>query len=138
MLSKSKPAVKKGKATELSHKVADVLVSLRQNRQMSQRAFAEHIGVSFQQYQKYEKGRDRLSLEKAILLCAKLGLPLSVFMDDDTVPQGFAETSQTGFGKALNADTEELLEIYATVPKKAKQDFLETVRQLAKMTSNKN
>lgn len=144
---------KKGKATVLSQKVADVLMNLRQSRQMSQRAFAEHIGVSFQQYQKYEKGRDRLSLEKAMLLCSQLDLPLSVFMDDEYEVIGFAETEQAAFqssaqstGKAKSADKasplndneKEILDIFTKIPEQSREDFLETLRQLAKMTSTKS
>lgn len=142
---------KKGKATILSQKVADVLMQLRQSRQMSQRAFAEHIGVSFQQYQKYEKGRDRLSLEKAMLLCSQLDLPLDVFMDDaqnDAEMYGFAESEQAAFGHAgkttvtepekLDKTEKEILEIFAQIPVTAHDDFLETLRQLAKMTAKKS
>lgn len=141
MLKKSSAPAKKGKATELSQKVADVLVGLRQARQLSQRAFAEHIGVSFQQYQKYEKGRDRLSLEKALLLCHELGLPLTVFSLDGDKAAGFAETEQDSFGSSasvLGDQERELLAVFATIPKGSKKDFLETVKQLAKMTSVKN
>lgn len=148
--SKAEPP-KKGKATELSQKVAEVLMALRQARQMSQRAFAEHIGVSFQQYQKYEKGRDRLSLEKAMLLCAELDLPLSVFMDDEATDEsgasfGFAESEQQPFGaasaqksgKSLDHHEKQVLEIFAQIPAESRNDFLETLRQLAKMTLKKS
>lgn len=141
---------RKGRATALSEKIADILANLRRTRQMSQRAFAEHIGVSFQQYQKYEKGRDRLSLERAILLCRELNLPLGIFMREEKEPSayGFAETEQAAFGAQtssgtgdftiLDTDEEALLEIFAKIPKKSRHDFLETVRQLAKMTSMKS
>lgn len=147
---------KKGKATILSQKVAEVLMQLRQSRQMSQRAFAEHIGVSFQQYQKYEKGRDRLSLEKAMLLCTQLDLPLDVFMDDgqhESESFGFAETEQASFGSKpadhaaaslgetaakLGKNEKEILEIFAQIPATSRDDFLETLRQLAKMTAKKS
>lgn len=138
-----KVLVKKGKATELSQKVAEVLSRLRDSRNMSQRDFAESIGVSFQQYQKYEKGRDRLSLEKAILLCSHLGLPLTVFASEaeTAVPAGFGESEQQGFGNTstdlsaslMTADEKELLDLFARIPKKNRQNFLEAVRQLAKM-----
>lgn len=127
------PSAKKGKATELSQKIANKLVELREQFNMSQRDFAERIGVSFQQYQKYEKGKDRLSMERAVLLCSALGLSLNIFGDDKPV-YGFAETEQAGFGSSsLSTAEQELLDIYASVPKKNKENFLNTVRQLAKM-----
>lgn len=130
------PLVKKGKATELSEKIAEVLYKLRTDRKLSQSDFADRLGVSFQQYQKYEKGRDRLSMEKAILLCAHLGLPLTVFMDDVSLIAGFGESEQEGFSSSSSShssEENELLKIFAAVPKKSKAQFLETVRQLAKM-----
>lgn len=137
MNDETKTTSKKGKATELSFKVAEILAELRGAHNLSQREFAESIGVSFQQYQKYEKGRDRLSLEKAMLLCNHLGLPLTVFMEGITITSGFGESEQEGFGPqpvtVTGAEEKELLELFARVPKKNKQQFLETVRQLAKM-----
>jgi len=137
MTDTEKPTIKKGKATELSQRVAEVLAELRDARNLSQRDFADSIGVSFQQYQKYEKGRDRLSLEKAMLLCTHLGLPLTVFMEGVSQSAGFGETEQEGFGTApvvsQTAEEKELLALFARVPKKNKAQFLETVRQLAKM-----
>lgn len=131
--------VKKGKATELSQKVAEVLSALRNARGLSQRDVADRLGVSFQQYQKYEKGRDRLSLEKAILLCAHMSVPLTIFMEGIVSLGGFAETEQEGFSvppapkPPLTAEEKELLTLFARVPKKNRQNFLETVRQLLKM-----
>jgi transcriptional regulator with XRE-family HTH domain len=130
-----KNTAKKGKATELSQKVAGILVALREKFQMSQRDFADRIGVSFQQYQKYEKGKDRLSLERAMALCASLGLSLNIFTDGpDTISYGFAETTQQGFGgSGLSPAEQELLDLYARIPKKNKENFLAAVRQLVKM-----
>jgi transcriptional regulator with XRE-family HTH domain len=132
MQEEFKTVVKKGKATELSHKVAGILERLRLKNRMSQTDFAERIGVSFQQYQKYEKGRDRLSLEKAILLCSDLNLSLDIFKDDI---EGFAEDQQAAFSAkpSLSDDEQELLDLFARIPKKNKQTFLDTVRQLAKL-----
>jgi transcriptional regulator with XRE-family HTH domain len=130
--------IKKGKATERSEHVASKLVELRHAMGKSQREFAEQIGVSFQQYQKYEKAKDRLSLEKAITLCEKIGISLDVF-DGIAVP-GFAEGGQEPFGAApcLSEEEKEILAIFHSIPKKARANFLETVRQLGKMASGKN
>ena len=146
MLAKTtSPPVKKGKATALSGRVADILMGLRQNLGSSQRDFADHIGVSFQQYQKYEKGRDRISLERAIVLCQKLGVSLDVFMNaSDFAPSGFAETEQESFAHApsklpaYGPDEQEILDLFRSVPKKSRKNFLETVRQIAKISAGKN
>jgi transcriptional regulator with XRE-family HTH domain len=127
----AKTGAKKGKATELSQDIAGKLVTLRDKHQMSQRDFADRIGVSFQQYQKYEKGKDRLSLERAIMLCKHLGMSLSFFAEE--VSFGFAESEQQGFSSKHSTEEQELLDLFARVPKKNKENFLAAVRQLIKM-----
>jgi transcriptional regulator with XRE-family HTH domain len=132
MIEDEKTAAKKGKATELSQDIAGILVALREDRQMSQRDFADRIGVSFQQYQKYEKGKDRLSLERAMMLCKHLGLSLNIFAEE--ISFGFAESEQSGFASSKHtAEEQELLDLFARVPKKNKENFLAAVRQLIKM-----
>lgn len=143
MLAKAKSPIKKGKATELSEQVAETLMELRQAQGSSQRDFAEHVGVSFQQYQKYEKARDRISLERAMLLCQKLGISLDVFLNPEKMAApGFAETEQSSFSSLrashLSAEEQELLDVYKLVPKKSKKNFLDAVRQVAKITAGKN
>lgn len=140
MTEQTTPAKKKGKATELSSFVADRLLSLRSKLGLTQRAMAEKIDVTFQQYQKYEKAKDRLSLERAIVLCEKLGLPLSVFSDDDNKANGFAETEQASFGSLpkANAEESELLALFRSVPRKSRKDFIDMAKQTAKLLSGKN
>lgn len=140
MVEDSKTVIKKGKATELTQKVAEILMELRQKRDASQRHFAEILGVSFQQYQKYEKGKDRLSLEKAMVLCASLGLSLDIFSNSlSQYTGGFGESEQAAFSSRPEPSPEEgeLLVLYHKVPKKARQDFLETMRGMAKMAASK-
>lgn len=134
----SKPLVKKGKATFLSQKIAEILMDLRQQHAMTQTGFAEFLGVSFQQYQKYEKGKDRISLEKAMVLCEKLDLSLNTFMGNST--SGFAETQQAGFGqedmtpsKSLSKQERELLDMYSEMSFKSRKAFLEMGRSLVKV-----
>ena len=49
----------------------------------SQEDAAEHLDVSFQQFQKYENGTNRIPVDKLILLAAFLQVSLSQFVNDD-------------------------------------------------------
>jgi transcriptional regulator with XRE-family HTH domain len=48
---------------------------------MSQEKLAAAIGVSFQQIQKYEKGKNRIGSSRMQMLSSVLGVPVSFFFD---------------------------------------------------------
>src|ERR1700761_8110625 len=65
---------------------------LRQRRKMSQTELGKTLGVTFQQVQKYENGRNRVSASKLHQVAIALGVSISEIFD------GASET-----GKALGA-----------------------------------
>ncbi len=48
---------------------------------LSQDAFAGHLGVTFQQVQKYEKGANRISASRLYRIAKILNAPISYFFD---------------------------------------------------------
>jgi transcriptional regulator with XRE-family HTH domain len=48
---------------------------------MSQEALADQIGVTFQQVQKYEKGKNRISASRLQQIAAILNLPVHLFFE---------------------------------------------------------
>lgn len=52
---------RKGFATEADKIIGQNLRALRQLRGMTQQELADHLGITFQQIQKYEKGTNRLT-----------------------------------------------------------------------------
>jgi len=54
---------------------------LRLNRGMSQTDLAEAIGLTFQQIQKYEKGRNRVGAGRLFAIAGVLGVPVSAFFE---------------------------------------------------------
>jgi transcriptional regulator with XRE-family HTH domain len=64
---------------------------------MSQEKLGEHLGLTFQQIQKYEKGINRIGASRLFDLAQVLGVPVQFFYDEapvaggDTVVAGFAE-----------------------------------------------
>lgn len=130
--------IKKGKATEISQRIADILAALRETLGLTQREMADNIGVTIQQYQKYEKGKDRLPLERALVLCAALGIPVDRFSRALDMSTGFAETPQAGFGTQQHDIAHVLTDIAGTVPPSRHAEFLEAVRKTAKMMRTDN
>lgn len=119
---------KKGKATIISQDIGDTLYQIRKDHGLTQSHVADFMEVTFQQYQKYEKSRDRISLEKAILFCSKLGLSLDVFIKNQPAQRdGFTETNHPSFlkgGVQLSPDDIELLNLFRTVPNKSQKALL--------------
>lgn len=57
---------------------------LRERRQavgLSQQQLANSLGLSFQQVQKYERGKNSLSSERLMLIAQALGVPVTFFFD---------------------------------------------------------
>src|SRR5690348_13323614 len=48
----------------------------------SQEEVAAHLGVTFQQFQKYEKGSNRIPVDRLVSLADFLDVPLSKFVGD--------------------------------------------------------
>jgi transcriptional regulator with XRE-family HTH domain len=59
--------------------IAHRLRALRLERGLSQNTIARQSGVSFQQFQKYEKGDNRISAGRLQRIAGALGIPITVF-----------------------------------------------------------
>lgn len=49
---------------------------------MKQRELAEKLGISYQQVQKYESAKDKISIERLVLIASVLDVPVSAFLED--------------------------------------------------------
>lgn len=77
----------KGRAEPVDAHVGQRLRLLRKERGLSQTALAARVGVTFQQLQKYETGKNRLSASRLYRLASVLRVDVSAFFDGlpDTV-----------------------------------------------------
>ena len=55
---------------------------LRVSQGMNQKALAEELGVSYQQVQKYESGKDKISISRLLDIAELFGVAPSTFLDD--------------------------------------------------------
>ncbi len=53
---------------------------------LSQEKLGDHLGITFQQIQKYEKGTNRISASKLQAAAGVLGVPVTYFFQDQQVP----------------------------------------------------
>ncbi|OGW17014.1 MAG: hypothetical protein A2072_08820 [Nitrospirae bacterium GWC1_57_7] len=81
---------------------------------LTQIQLAEKIGLSYQQVQKYEKGIDRVSVERLKQMARALDTPVSAFFPSDN---GMVAEEPAAYGR-LNADEEELLRLFRGIKDK--------------------
>lgn len=67
------------KEHEINGRLGQRIRVLRKQRKMSQRDIANFFGVTPQQVQKWESGRNRLSAARLKMLCCFFDIPLSEF-----------------------------------------------------------
>lgn len=108
---------------------------------MSQEKLAEHLGLTFQQVQKYEKGVNRIGASRLFDLAHVLGVSVSYFYEDAPVLEaagvaipGFAE--RTGDSYIVDfLNTREGLELNRAFTRisdaKVRRSIVDLVRSLA-------
>jgi transcriptional regulator with XRE-family HTH domain len=62
--------------------LADQIRSRRQAIEMSQVHLGQELGVSFQQIQKYESGKNRMSAARLFEICQIFGVPIASMFED--------------------------------------------------------
>lgn len=66
-------------------------VRLRRNMLgMSQEKLGEHLGITFQQIQKYEKGTNRVGASRLQAIASVLKVPVAFFFEDAPGPEAAA------------------------------------------------
>jgi transcriptional regulator with XRE-family HTH domain len=111
-------------ATEVDKKVGENLLKLRLFRGMTQGTLADAVGVTFQQIQKYEKGKTRLSVSRLWMLSHELEIPVAKFYDG-------IEGAPRSESLKLTPDQLALIKKYNMLPepqKKALQDYMRFLR----------
>ena len=113
-------------------------IRLRRNMTgMSQEKLGEHLGITFQQIQKYEKGTNRVGASRLQAIASILEVPIAYFFDGapgETPAEGFAEENQTAYVVDFLSSTEGLLlnRAFARIgDPKVRRRIIELVRTLA-------
>lgn len=110
---------------------------------MSQEKLGEHLGLTFQQIQKYEKGVNRIGASRLFDMSNVLGVPVQFFYEDapksETTPMeavagGFAETHGESYVVDFLATREgmELNKAFARIEDtRVRRSIVDLVRSLA-------
>ena len=76
--------------------VGELIRQIRKSSGMSQIQLAEKVGISYQQVQKYEKGVNRLSVSRMKQISGALGVPASLFLDEEDPLMSAEQKGRTG------------------------------------------
>jgi transcriptional regulator with XRE-family HTH domain len=74
---------------------------------MSQQKLADHLGVTFQQLQKYERGENRIGAGRLLMVATALGIPIVFLLDQE----GFS-LRQTSVSPAVSEPSETARDAY--------------------------
>lgn len=99
----------------------------RQDIGMSQERLAELVGVSFQQVQRYENGRNKVSVERIQQIAAALTVPVAFFFADASAPM----ISDLEEEYAPSSEEKTLLKYFGRVSSKAARQFVITAARMA-------
>ena len=77
------PTPKPKQTTAIDHGVGSRIAFLRAANGLSQSALASALGVSFQQVQKYETGKNRVGAGRLQAIAERLGVPVSSFFEPE-------------------------------------------------------
>jgi transcriptional regulator with XRE-family HTH domain len=94
----------------LADSIGRKIRQLRLNHGLSQEKLAETLNVSVQQLHKYETGKNRISVEKLLILAKKFGVDLNHFADD-IIPEPDRKPSEP----ELTAEEKEVIAICRSI-----------------------
>ncbi len=104
---------------------------------LSQEGLAEHLDLTFQQVQKYERGSNRISASKLYEISKALGAPVAYFFEgygEDEHRDSFNESASEQSVHSFLMTTEgiELAEAFPRIkPSKLRRNILDLVRSLS-------
>ena len=96
---------------------------------MSQAKLGEYLGLTFQQIQKYEKGKNRISASKLWALSHFFKVPVEWFFE------GLGETSQKQNDVMARLEARQLARYYLACPQPTKKRLLALIRATADTSS---
>lgn len=135
----------KGKASPIDEHVGKRLRQKRDLLGLSQERLAEHVGVTFQQIQKYENGQNRISASRLYEFSKILKVPVSFFFDsfdtvsnqNETVASGLSDSAEqegiSGYANPMETkEARELIRHYFSLQDpKLRKNLLKFVKTMA-------
>ena len=102
---------------------------------MTQQQIAQHVGIKFQQIQKYETGANRVSASRLWDISETLEVPVSFFFEGLEREQA-EETTKKAVPPDLMGDKEalDLIRSYYSIPEKQRRRLFDLARVLSNVS----
>ena len=99
---------------------------------MTQQQLAEHVGIKFQQIQKYETGMNRVSASRLWDIAETLSVPVSFFFEGiETETSGMSADRQMPSDILADKEALELVRSYYAIPETQRRRLFELARVLS-------
>ena len=134
-MQQKKVSFKRDRSDSIDKKIGEALRSLRHLRGYSQNQMSDEIGVTFQQFQKYEKGTNRLYVSRLVLICNHLGISIEGFFKHCHVQKGASlrdPEEVLEFDRFSNKDVVKLVDKFSKIKNQAvRKKILSLVEELS-------
>lgn len=125
---------KKGHAQKIDQLIGARIKEIRKLKKLTQEDAAKKLGVSFQQIQKYENGKNRISFSNLYELSNFMNVPLESFVSDihGASDHDYPPLSESQKGSATQKETDELLKIYYSLEDPSlRKNLLKFIKSMA-------
>ncbi|MCX7792786.1 MAG: helix-turn-helix domain-containing protein [Thermodesulfovibrionales bacterium] len=108
--------------------IGRLIKKYRQQKGLSQMALAEKIGVSYQQIQKYESGKNSITAERLIAISEALGIPVHKFFPSE---KEVLSEEESPYG-VLSEEEIKLIEHFRNIKDRNKRKAIFTILEAIK------
>lgn len=112
-----------------SREIGEKVKFRRQDVGMSQERLAEILGVSYQQVQRYESGRNKISVERVQEIAQALSVPVMYFFEIDKTPTVSDPVSE--YVATPSSERKTLLKYFDRIASKADRQFVVNAARIA-------
>jgi len=114
----------------------------RNKRNLTQSELAERINVSYQQIQKYERGKTRISVQRLISITEALDIPINSFFRNDNSliisDKGDPYVINNRFQYELTKEEAEFMKLFRKITnKKIREGILKQLKGIIELESKK-
>lgn len=113
---------------EIDRIVGGRIRALRLASEMTQGDLADRVGVKFQQIQKYEKGTNRVSASRLVMIASVLKAPVAAFFEGAVPPDASSGHADDGDETC----TRDALSSYALLDGSQKKAVLAVIRAMVR------